>query len=129
MAEFIELHEVGSGLPITVRPQSVVCVEPVTDESGNVIGTMVALCGIKESWVSVKESYEEVKDLLEWKPSINEKELIGYLLKIKEREIANLERLDIPVEEAEWHKGYKACIEDQLRELCLPDELRGNKGE
>ncbi len=119
MTEFVELHDVGNGMPIAipVSPASIACIEPVENEDGKRIGTMIALRGIRENWISVRETYEEVKKILNWNQSLNKTEVGYYLKEILEREKVQLEALTFSNEEAAWHTGYKTCIEDLMRDF------------
>ena len=119
MIEFVELHDVGTGMPIAipVSPFAIACIEPVEDDNGKRIGTLVSLRGIKESWISVRETYEEVKNLFNWEPGLNVKEVKQYLAAILRREESQLENPTLPSEELIWHTGYKSCILDLLKEV------------
>lgn len=123
MIEFVELHDVGNGMPIAIpaEPFAIACIEPVEDEDGKRIGTIVSLRGIKEGWISVRETYEEVKELFGWNQSFNKVEIEKYLTAILKREETQLETLALPPEEATWHTGYKACVEDLMRDYNLKE--------
>lgn len=71
----IELHEIEHGMPLTVHAISIACVEAIADKNGNEIGTMIAISGISDSWVSVVEPYETVVEMIEraaygWEPVV-----------------------------------------------------------
>ena len=65
MNGFIEVHDVGSGAPILVGVSVIAFVEKVESEEGKEIGTMICTAMSHESWVSVTESYDKVKALIE----------------------------------------------------------------
>ncbi len=64
MKGFIEVHDKGSGAPILVGLNVISFVEKAESKEGKNLGTMIRIAMSHESWISVTETYDEVKALI-----------------------------------------------------------------
>lgn len=61
----ITLHSYETGYPIVVNALNIACMEQLLDENETPIATVVAISGIKDSWMSVRETMDTIENLID----------------------------------------------------------------
>lgn len=61
----ITLHSFEKGSPIVVNALNIACMELILDEDEIPIATAVAISGIKDSWISVRETMDTIENLID----------------------------------------------------------------